>query len=34
MTSDLFRNLSTCFAALFVSIMLVAAATSTTPMLV
>ena len=34
MTADLFRNLSTCFAALFVSILLVAAATSTTPMLV
>jgi hypothetical protein len=29
MTADVFRNLSTCVAALFVSIMLVTAATST-----
>ena len=34
MTADLVRNMSTCFAALFVSILLVAAATSTTPLLV
>jgi hypothetical protein len=29
MTADAFRNLSTCFAAMFVSILLVAASTST-----
>jgi hypothetical protein len=34
MTADLFRNVSTCFAALFVSILLVAATTSTSPLLV
>ena len=31
MTADMFRTVSTCFAALFVSILLVAAATSTAP---
>jgi len=29
MTADMFRSVSTCFAALFVSLMLVAATTST-----
>ena len=33
MIADKFRTLSTCFAAMFVSAMLVAASTSTTPML-
>ena len=31
MSAEMFRTVSTCFAALFVSTMLVAAATSTTP---
>ena len=34
MTAELFRNVSTGFAAVFVSILLVAAATSTTPLMV
>ena len=34
MTADLFRNVSTCFAALFVSVLLVAATTSMSPLLV
>ncbi len=32
MSAEMFRTVSTCFAALFVSTMLVAAATSTTPL--
>ena len=33
MTAEMFRTVSTCLAALFVSTMLVAAATSSTPIL-